>query len=86
MNAIEKSSSRRRFLRQLGLGLGAGVGVLAMPAVAKAQFYVCCPNTNPCTGACPGGETKYLCQCSHYGGADYCTGCQPDGNCYNGPC
>lgn len=86
MQAIERSSSRRRFLRQLAIGVGTGVGVLAVPAVAKAEVWVCCPNDG-CPGEpCTGGQRRYLCQCSQYGGADYCTGCQPAGDCYNGPC
>lgn len=86
MNAIESSSSRRRFLRQIGIGLGAGVGVLAVPKVAKADIWVCCPDTSTCGGGCPQNQTKYLCRCSQWGLTDYCTGCQPSGNCYNGPC
>lgn len=47
---------------------------------------VCCPTTTSCANDCGSGQRRYFCQCSHFGGTDYCTGCQPDGNCYNGPC
>lgn len=86
MQAIEKSSSRRRFLRQLALGVGTGIGVLTVPAVAKAESWVCCPTTTRCASDCGPNHKRYFCQCSQYGGADYCTDCQPDGDCYNGPC
>ncbi len=88
MQAIEKSSSRRRFLRQLALGVGTGVGVLAVPAAAKAEFYVCCASSTSTSNGngCPQGWTRFWCQCSRYGGTDYCTDCQPNGGCYNGPC
>lgn len=87
MQAIERSSSRRRFLRQLAMGVGTGVGVLAVPAVAKAEVWVCCPDSS--CGTCPPANppnATYLCRCSQWGGTDYCTDCQPDGDCYNGPC
>jgi hypothetical protein len=89
MKTFESSGTRRRFLRQIGAGLAAGIGVLAFPSAAKAEFWVCCPavgNQCPTQPACNPGDVRYFCQCSQFGGADYCTGCQPDVTCYNGPC
>jgi hypothetical protein len=89
MSTVESRSSRVRFLRQVGIGLGVGVGALAVPKAAQAEIWVCCPAFgSQCQNepACDGGQVHYFCQCSQHGGADYCTGCQPLDNCYNGPC
>jgi hypothetical protein len=89
MIASELRSTRLRFFRQLGVGLAAGVGALAIPKAARADVWVCCPAFgSQCQSEppCSGSQVHFYCRCSEHGGSDYCTGCQPNGNCYNGPC
>ena len=51
----EERTSRRSFLRTLGVFAAAGIGVLGFPATAWAAEF-CCPNSTKC----PGGG--YWCQ------------------------
>jgi hypothetical protein len=74
-------SSRRTFLRRMGLTLAAGLGVLAIPARAKATTGQCCPRDScgPCTNTIP-----FYCDC---GGPDsYCTCQYRAPSCYLAPC
>lgn len=62
----DERTSRRSFLRRLGVFVGVGFGALAVPATAWASTY-CCPHVaghDPCqpgqfycTGNCPGQQT-----------------------------
>lgn len=73
------TKSRRRFLRQIGLTLGVGVGALAVPAVARATLYQCCPQ------ACISCETNWhshFCECEW---GTYCL-CFPNSHCRMAAC
>ena len=83
----DKTMSRPRFLRQLAVGIGAGLGVVAVPALARAQPYNCCPDVwDFCPNDCTGGQVRYWCECRPYGGDNYCTHCRDNTGCENGPC
>jgi|GraSoiStandDraft_32_1057276.scaffolds.fasta_scaffold3045155_1 hypothetical protein len=77
-------SSRRSFLRSLGLALGAGIGVLAVPGAAKANVGQCCLDNTNCSGTCPSGQYLYFCDCGGAGG-NYCTCHDWVGFCYGPP-
>lgn len=85
MDATEHRSSRRRFLRQIGITLGVAAGAALYPAIAQAVTN-CCPAGGRCTGSCPSGQSLYFCECGP--GSDYCI-CHNTilgGGCYGGPC
>lgn len=93
-------TSRKRFLKQLGVTLAVGVGAAAAPEVLFAQnrqrqqpdvTYNCCPdglNVHCKNGDCGQGKVHYFCDCSHQGQNSYCTlDCTSTNSpCYNGPC
>lgn len=92
-------TSRKRFLKQLGVTLAVGVGAAVTPGVVFAQnrqgqrpevVYNCCPDTHGhCSnGDCGQGKVHYYCDCSREGQNSYCTlDCTPtNSTCYNGPC
>lgn len=84
MELEEQRSSRRRFLRGVGLTLAAAVGAAAFPGVARASVN-CCP-TSGCTDlTCTGqGERRFFCDCAP-GLPSYCI-CSTSAGCYQGPC
>lgn len=83
MEALDRSSDRRKFLKQLGAALGVAVGAIALPSIAKATTDTtqCC-RTN-CT-SCGAGTTPYFCNCI---GDSYCA-CFSTSNptCFSAPC
>lgn len=88
----EKKTTRKRFLKQLGvtLAVGVGAGAFASTALADHQAGHCCPSgSGPCTHpgdptSCPQGQNLFHCNCSGIG-QDYCL-CTTQTQCYNGPC
>ena len=87
---VEKPTSRRRFLRQLGMTLAVGIGAAALPSRSRASAQdngqCCIASDSRCSGAsqCPGGQVKYWCDCLSY---SYCTNCTTNiGTCYLAPC
>lgn len=85
MNIEDRKSSRRKFLRGVGVTLAAAVGAAAYPSLAHASIN-CCPNESLCPpGNCP-GQHNIFCDCSQAPGTNsYCI-CQSSSNCYSGPC
>jgi len=85
---FEEQTSRRRFLRQLGIGLAIGVGAAALPSRAGARTEnngQCCISESHCSSSgCSGSDKNYWCDCLSY---TYCTGCRSyNGTCYLAPC
>jgi hypothetical protein len=64
-------TSRRRFLKQLGVTVAAAFGaVSAMAATARAASGNCCRNCDECGNIfCAQNECHCLCDC---GGSSYC--------------
>lgn len=63
MEVEEHRSSRRKFLRGVGLTLAAAVGAAAFPAAARASVN-CCP-TSGCTSLnCQGNDRRFFCDCA----------------------
>lgn len=83
MDATEDTSSRRRFLRQIGITLGVAAGVALYPALAHAATN-CCPAGTRCSGPCNSPKQWYFCECGP--GSDYCICHDTVSGCYNGPC
>ena len=83
-DSSEQRTNRRRFLRQVGTALGVGVGALAVPSLAYAPLYQCCPDTD-CGYTCT-GEHGYIwpqrCECEGY---SYCL-CFTNNYCHSAPC
>lgn len=81
MDENENGTSRRRFLKQLGvtLAVALGAGALAESAFAAGQ---CCRNCNAC-GGCGGTSCYCYCDCSGIG-ESYCfvadAGCVAQGS------
>jgi hypothetical protein len=98
MDSLDQQTDRRKFLRHLGIGVATGLGVVAFPAIARAgqghvgggirpQSVNCCPDlSGRCGAPCSGSQKKFFCNCHDTGGTDYCTGCQANNGCYQGPC
>ncbi len=85
---FEEQTSRRRFLRQIGVSLAVGLGAVALPSRSRASAQdngQCCISSSHCPGSCPGGQARYWCDCLSY---NYCTGCLSTdrGTCYLAPC
>lgn len=83
MEVEEHRSSRRKFLRGVGLTLAAAVGAAAFPAAARASVN-CCP-TSGCTSLnCQGNDRRFFCDCAP-GLPSYCI-CSSSPGCYTGGC
>ena len=84
---FEEQSSRKRFLKQVGIALAVGVGAAALPSRARATEQdngQCCLNDSRCPSGGCGNNKNYWCDCLSY---SYCTGCRtPNGTCYLAPC
>jgi hypothetical protein len=81
---FDEQTSRRRFLRQLGIGLAVGIGAAALPSRASAGAGQCCASVAQC-GSCNPGQKNYWCDCiDHF----YCTGCIPQHSeaCFSAQC
>lgn len=84
MDTTKARSSRRRFLRQIGVTLGVAAGAALYPALAHAATN-CCPANGRCgTSGCISPNNWYWCECGP--GSDYCICKNLSGGCYNGPC
>jgi hypothetical protein len=69
----EALSSRRGFLRKLGLMTAVGLGVALVPArEARAESSFCCKDTS--CGSCPPGSYQYFCH-DNCTGTTCCSGC-----------
>ncbi len=81
---LEEQTSRRRFLRQLGVGLMVGIGAAVLPSRASAGAGQCCTGPDHCSQNCGPGQKDYWCDCiDHF----YCTGCRaPNGTCFPAIC
>lgn len=90
MEELERSTSRGRFLRQLGITVAAGTGALAFTQRSRAVVNNCCPDVNGrCNNSnCPSGQVHFFCDCSPGGLQSYCTSdcVLPGSGCHNGPC
>lgn len=85
---LEKTTSRGRFLKRLGLTLAAAVGVAgALASSALATPGQCCKDCGQC-GSCGSGKCYCFCDCSGIG-QSYCwtasQGCLSSG-CVSCPC
>lgn len=81
---IDEQTSRRRFLRQLGVGLAVGIGAAALPSRATAGAGQCCASTEHCRQDCPGTQKDYWCDCISF---FYCTNCRDyQGACFSANC
>lgn len=88
----EKTTTRARFLKQLGVTLAVGVGAGALASGARADHTAghCCPNCDKCPGGnCPAGTCPMRCNCDGIG-ESYClfNECKEpvSSNCRSGPC
>jgi hypothetical protein len=70
LEEIAPKSSRKRFLRQLGMTLAAAIGAGTFAKSAFA-FNNCCKNCASC-GTCSGGCWCF-CDCSGAGTQSYCS-------------
>jgi hypothetical protein len=89
MDDHAKTTSRVRFLRQVGVTLAAAVGAGALASAAKASGNCCATSGDPhgC-GSCGTGKQFCWCNCSAAGTNSYCWpgGCVTIGNCIACPC
>jgi hypothetical protein len=78
----EAQSDRGRFLRYVATTLGVGVGAVALPSVAKATDFQCCPDDS-CSHTCVGQQdSPQRCYCEGY---NYCL-CFTESHCHSAPC
>ncbi len=88
VEADEQRTSRRSFLRRLGITLAAGVGVAAFPGTARGGsdgLFECCASEAHCPELnCQAqGLVKWWCDC---GGSSYCVCRTSGGNCQPAQC
>lgn len=82
----QRTSTRPKFIKQLGVALAAGIGLAALkPSVARAANNCCPASYSPCV-TCSGNQTDYYCDCSGSGLPGYCTGCRDNTGCFTGGC
>jgi len=85
---VSKQSSRRRFLRQLGVTLGVGLGVVmpAAKASAKTLASQCCYRPDLCS--CPNPDFPYPYRCTDTCCGQGCCFCVDTylGNCVTAGC
>jgi hypothetical protein len=86
VEADEQRTSRRSFLRRLGITLAAGVGVAAFPGIARGRgdgLFECCPSNQHCPELNCGSQVKWWCDC---GGSSYCVCRSSGGSCQPAQC
>lgn len=79
----EKATTRRTFLRRVGVTLGAAIGVAAFPSIAHATGNCCVASGTQCQNEPPCSQTMYYCTCPE---GNYCLCFQNMGSCWMGPC